>query len=677
MALTPEDVARVQQLVRDGVKQYAETNGRSIAFEDLNSDVQRQLVRATTAFNGISDSGSYNNETRSITILKRDGTSFSITGLPSTAGLVSEGTLQATVESILSLPDGGQTGQIVERTADGYRWVNAGEAGGSEGGVWGLGDNLLRESISTTFTGLAETVTPLTISSKRVYYFEFANGNFYFVPASNDPRMLQGGEFTLTQSGISVTTVFNSALTQFSIVTGRGNVGAQGPAGPAGPPGPASIVPGPRGNDGPPGPASTVAGPQGAPGVGTGGRGLPTGGVSGQTVQLDSSGVPQWMRGLPTGGSDGNVLAIGSSGLEWLGSSSGGSNFRTETTHPSDFDTLLAAGLTPDSITSDGTTMYVAPLTGLNNENNITIFAFNLTSKARDPSKDITINISEQIAGENVRQIHGMWSNDTTLWVAVDNGFQNGNRIRAYNLSTKARDSSKDLNDSSQNNVTIEAITGDETTIWITPDAGTIRAYVLATRARDSSKDITVSDSDRPIRGIWVNNTTMYVVIGSTDSTQARILAYNTSDGSRDSAKDFNTLHLNLNDSPSGIWSDDTIMYVADLNDREIYAYNLATKQRISSTMDVLNLGITLSHDMLAGNGGPVTSAGEVNGRRTIPGLSATRALLIQTQGVISSFIVAPYSSVHRGIVFPSTNVIQFNSSTGTQFPIEAIYFIN
>ena len=132
-------------------------------------------------------SGSYNNETRSITILKRDGTSFSITGLPSTAGLVSEGALQATVESILSLPDGGQTGQIVERTADGYRWVNAGEAGGSEGGVWGLGDNLLTVLIlHTDFTGLATTTTPLVISSKRVYYFEFANGKFYFVPASND-----------------------------------------------------------------------------------------------------------------------------------------------------------------------------------------------------------------------------------------------------------------------------------------------------------------------------------------------------------------------------------------------------------------------------------------------------------------------------------------------------------
>ena len=43
---------------------------------------------------------------------------------------------------------------------------------------------------------------------------------------------------------------------------------------------------------------------------------------------------------------------------------------------------------------------------------------------------------------------------------------------------------------------------------------------------------------------------------------------------------DFNTLHLAGNNSPWGVWSDGTTMWVIDNSDDKIYAYNLINKTR-------------------------------------------------------------------------------------------------
>ena len=177
---SPQDLAQVDERIRALVKEYAETNGRQIEFSDLNSDAQRQLVRATTAFNGISDSGSYNSEKREITILKRDGTSFRITGLPSIVGLATEGALEALVNTIRELPEGGQPGQITERTSTGYRWVNAGEVGTGTGNVL-PGDNLLSETVAQGTTGLVRTTANLAIQTEQFYSIVFGDGTVDFL----------------------------------------------------------------------------------------------------------------------------------------------------------------------------------------------------------------------------------------------------------------------------------------------------------------------------------------------------------------------------------------------------------------------------------------------------------------------------------------------------------------
>ena len=168
--------------------------------------------------------------------------------------------------------------------------------------------------------------------------------------------------------------------------------------------------------------------------MGIGGRGLPTGGVSSQIVQLDENDIPQWMRGIPVGGNNGELLGIGTSGLEWVGSGSDG--FRTITSYPSDFTTLSAAGnTTPAGMWSDGTTLYVLD----NGDPNLQVFAYTIATKARDLTKGFNVGLRVNSAG-------GLASNGTTIYVAYSDGNHNA-FIKAYNLATRLPDTSKDFDD--------------------------------------------------------------------------------------------------------------------------------------------------------------------------------------------------------------------------------------
>ena len=72
-------------------------------------------------------------------------------------------------------------------------------------------------------------------------------------------------------------------------------------------------------------------------------------------------------------------------------------------------------------------------------------------------------------------------------------------------------------------------------------------AYELATKARDSSKDfdtLSAAGNNFPI-GIWSDGTTMWVA----DNTDSKIYAYNLATKARDSSKDFDTLSAAGNNS--------------------------------------------------------------------------------------------------------------------------------
>ena len=103
--------------------------------------------------------------------------------------------------------------------------------------------------------------------------------------------------------------------------------------------------------------------------------------------------------------------------------------------------------------------------------------------------------------------------------------------------------------------------------------------------ARLSAQDFTAlaEGNDRP-HGIWSDGTTMWVSQRHNPVAQtggpAKIFAYDMASKAHKPTEDFNTLVAAGNDVPVGIWSDGTTMWVIDEQDRTIYCYDMATKQR-------------------------------------------------------------------------------------------------
>ena len=222
-----------------------------------------------------------------------------------------------------------------------------------------------------------------------------------------------------------------------------------------------------------------------------------------------------------------------------------------------DFNTLFDAdNLYPTGIWSDGTTMWVVESDPFGSD--YKIYAYNLTTTARDSSKDFDTLVAALNASPT-----GIWSDGTTMWVAD----YDDNKIYAYNLTTTARDGTKDFNTPSPT-----GIWSDGTTMWVADNTnGKIYAYHMSNKSRDMDKDFNTLSSagNASPRGIWSDGTTMWVA----DNTNGKIYAYHMSSNARDSSKDFNTLSSAGNANPQGIWSDGTTMWVVDYDDPKIYAY--------------------------------------------------------------------------------------------------------
>ena len=187
--------------------------------------------------------------------------------------------------------------------------------------------------------------------------------------------------------------------------------------------------------------------------------------------------------------------------------------------------------------------------------------------------------VADDFNNLNNNQPYGIWSDGSTIWVADDGD----DKLHAYNLSTRERDSDKGFNTlSAAGNNNPAGLWSDFETMWVVDATDAhIYAYNLSTKARDSSKDFNTLDdagNDWPA-GLWSDPTTLWVA----DYIDGRIYAYNLSTGERDSSKDFNTLDDAGNNHPRGIWSDGTTMWVVDDDDLYIYAYTLSNKGRDSS----------------------------------------------------------------------------------------------
>ena len=276
-----------------------------------------------------------------------------------------------------------------------------------------------------------------------------------------------------------------------------------------------------------------------------------------------------------------------------------------------DFDTLTAAGNTdPTGIWSDGTTMWVQDLIDRK------AYAYNLTTKVRDASKDVSFSHVSLNASNAV----GMGSDGTTMWTGDS---ATDDKLFAYTISGNSRDTSKDITLDTDNRDTW-ALWANSTTIWVGDWRDKhIYAYSISGKSRDASKDIRLHTDNDSIAGLWSDGVTMWV----TDNNDNKLYAYKMSDGSRDSAKDY-TLD-SANNVAYGIWSDGTTMWVADYTDGKLYAYH-AFKVQLSvsdtaRTSATLTMGNYTSDWYYKADGGPdSTCQGPVSATsKALTGLTA------------------------------------------------------
>ena len=86
---------------------------------------------------------------------------------------------------------------------------------------------------------------------------------------------------------------------------------------------------------------------------------------------------------------------------------------------------------------------------------------------------------------------------------------------------------------------------------------------------------LVAAGNNRP-KGIWSDGTIMWVA----DWDDDKIYAYDLRTKSRRPGEDFDTLLAAGNNNPEGIWSDGVTMWVADNDDDKIFAYDMRTKAR-------------------------------------------------------------------------------------------------
>ena len=199
----------------------------------------------------------------------------------------------------------------------------------------------------------------------------------------------------------------------------------------------------------------------------------------------------------------------------------------------------------------------------------------------RQSSKDIDISATSESP-------RGVWSDGTTIWVANEfntDWERNTPNVMAYNLSDGTHDSDKSF-DLSTNNNDPRSIWSDGTTLWVLEPKGSstaskLFAYTLSTGSRNSSKDINnLHEQMEYPGGLWSDGTTMWIghsryrISGTQRYVAAKVYAYNLSSGSRDTGKEFSL--TGGNESSTGMWSDGTTMWVADKYDDKLYAYRMS-----------------------------------------------------------------------------------------------------
>ena len=100
--------------------------------------------------------------------------------------------------------------------------------------------------------------------------------------------------------------------------------------------------------------------------------------------------------------------------------------------------------------------------------------------------------------------------------------------------------------------------------------------------AHESSDDydtLQAAGNTRPT-GIWASGHTMFVANDGANNADDKIYAYDMLSKEREPHLDINALNLVGNNSPGGIWSDNTTIYVVDTQTKKLHAYPLPKRKR-------------------------------------------------------------------------------------------------
>ena len=209
---------------------------------------------------------------------------------------------------------------------------------------------------------------------------------------------------------------------------------------------------------------------------------------------------------------------------------------------------------------SDGTTVWFVDFS------NDYARAFNVSTRVRDNSKDINLGSGYWSGG---------FSNGTTVWFVE----RYSGQVRAYNASTRVRDSSKDINLGSGS---WRGSVSDGTTVWFITGSNA-RAYNVSTRVRDNSKDINLGSGMGDWTGGVSDGTTVWFVDFVREDSNAR--AYNASTRVRDNSKDIN---LGSGIFLSGVFHVNTIWFIYNSSPRGAQAYEseMTQESKADTTLD-------------------------------------------------------------------------------------------
>ena len=187
----------------------------------------------------------------------------------------------------------------------------------------------------------------------------------------------------------------------------------------------------------------------------------------------------------------------------------------------------------------------------------------------------------------------GLWIDGETMWIAGDK------ELFAYDFPDGTINGDKGFKLDSNHTKPRGAWADSATqTMWVAEAGGQfqdILAYGLPDGTRDRRfNEILPSDirldleNDSPT-GMWSDGTTIWVADETCVTNELNfclsenytvIYAYRLNDGKRDREAEFHTLASAGNDSPQGIWSDGKTLWVADADDGRVYAYDMASKIR-------------------------------------------------------------------------------------------------